>query len=76
MRIPAKRVLKKRDVYIAGRINFALNDGGVGILMLGAGHCPEKHLEKDIEVITLADTSIIEKKLEEAAGEAMRKALQ
>jgi len=47
----ADQLLKKRDRYIAGRINTTLGKGETGILFLGMLHSLQGLLDKDIQVI-------------------------
>jgi len=47
----SKSLLKKRDLYIAERINTTLCTGETGILFLGMLHSLENLLDKDIQVI-------------------------
>jgi len=47
----ADQLLKKRDRYIAGRINTTLDKGETGILFLGMLHSPQSLLDRDIRVI-------------------------
>jgi len=44
-------LLKKRDRFIAARINCTLNSGETGVLFLGMLHSLRQGLEKDIRVI-------------------------
>ena len=44
-------MLKKRDRYIAGRINSTLGKGETGILFLGMLHSLKDLLDRDIHVI-------------------------
>lgn len=44
-------LLRKRDQFIASRINETLNEGESGILFLGVLHSLEEYLEKDMKVI-------------------------
>jgi len=46
-------LLKKRDRFIATRINSTLGKGETGILFLGMLHSPEHHLDKDIHTVHL-----------------------
>lgn len=46
---------KKRDIFIAITINGTLEDGGGGILLLGAYHEVGPMLSRDIEVVELKD---------------------
>ena len=48
-------LLKRRDVFIARRINETLVDGGVGILFIGACHNVKSRLPKDIKVIEVKE---------------------
>jgi len=47
----ADQLLKKRDRYIAGRINTTLGKGETGILFLGMLHSLKDLLDRDIHVI-------------------------
>jgi len=47
----ADQLLKKRDRYIAGRINTTLGKGETGILFLGMLHSPQSLLDRNIRVI-------------------------
>lgn len=47
----ADQLLKKRDRYIAGRINTTLGKGETGILFLGMLHSLQGLLDRDIHVI-------------------------
>jgi hypothetical protein len=47
----ADQLLKKRDRYIAGRINTTLGKGETGILFLGMLHSLQGLLDRDIQVI-------------------------
>ncbi len=44
-------LVKRRDEFIAHRIDEALLEGETGLLFLGALHSPEHFLDKDIEVV-------------------------
>jgi hypothetical protein len=44
------RLLRKRDKFIAQRINETLNDGERGVLFVGAFHNVKKWLAKDIQI--------------------------
>jgi hypothetical protein len=44
-------LLKKRDRYIAGRINTTLGKGETGILFLGMFHSLQGLLDRNIRVI-------------------------
>ena len=46
-------LLKRRDQYIAGRINETLRAGETGQIFLGMLHSPGGWLNKDIRVINL-----------------------
>lgn len=50
-------LLKKRDSYIAQRINETLNDGQTGILFLGAYHDIIPNIAKDIRVVEVKDAN-------------------
>ena len=47
----SESLLKKRDSFIADRINHTLHSGETGILFLGLLHAIEHMLDKDIQVI-------------------------
>lgn len=49
------RLTKKRDSFIAGRINETLKDGETGVLFIGAEHHILPLLSKDIKVIEVKD---------------------
>jgi hypothetical protein len=51
-----EELLKKRDQFIAQRINQTLRPEETGILFLGMLHSPEKLLDKDIRVIPIPHT--------------------
>ncbi len=51
-----KRLLNKRDNYIAKRINETLNHGETGVLFIGAYHDIIPRLHKDIEVTEVKET--------------------
>lgn len=53
-----EQILKKRDNFIAGRINETLKQGEIGVLFIGSLHNVVLMLNSDIEVITPV-TSII-----------------
>jgi hypothetical protein len=44
-------LLKRRDQFIAGRINETLLPGETGLIFLGMLHCPGPWLDKDIRVV-------------------------
>lgn len=46
----AKRILQKRDSYIAQRIDETLRGGETGLLFIGITHRVDKKLPKDIEI--------------------------
>ncbi len=48
-------LLKKRDAFIAQRINDTLGPGDQGILFIGASHRVREHLSEDIQVLELKD---------------------
>jgi len=57
-RVPCRKalrdsLLKRRDEYIAGRINETLRAGETGLIFLGMLHCLGGWLNKDIRVINL-----------------------
>lgn len=49
------RLLKKRDRFIADRIDKTLGDNETGVLFLGASHAIHAWLPRDIEVISIKD---------------------
>ncbi|MBI5232873.1 MAG: hypothetical protein HY880_00810 [Deltaproteobacteria bacterium] len=54
-RLIKKRLLKKRDEYIAGRINGTLKDQETAVLFIGAYHDVRPGLAADIHVIEVKD---------------------
>lgn len=52
MKIQSAEILKKRDEFIAKRINDTLKDGEVGVLFIGLLHNVFPLLDGDIEVAT------------------------
>lgn len=48
-------LLRKRDRFIAQRINETLNDGERGVLLIGAFHNVKKWLAKDIQIKEIKD---------------------
>jgi hypothetical protein len=50
-------LLKRRDRFIADRINSTLDRGETGILFLGMLHCLENRLDNDIRVAYPVNTS-------------------
>ena len=50
------RLLRKRDKFIAQRINETLDDGERGVLFVGAFHNVKKWLAKDIQIKEIKDT--------------------
>ena len=48
--VQSRSLLRRRDRYIAARINESLQPGETGILFLGMLHSLESHLAKDIRV--------------------------
>jgi hypothetical protein len=46
-------LLKRRDEYIAGRINETLRAGETGLIFLGMFHSLSSWLDKDIRVVYL-----------------------
>lgn len=50
------RLLRKRDRFIAQRINETLNDEERGVLLIGAFHNVKKWLAKDIQIKEIKDT--------------------
>lgn len=55
------RLLKKRDKFIAQRINETLHDGEKGVLFIGAFHNVKKWLLKDIQIKEIKDIQKISK---------------
>ncbi len=47
----SEALLKRRDQFMAQRINDTLKDGETGILFLGMLHSLERYLHKDVKVI-------------------------
>lgn len=45
-----RRLLEKRDAFISRRIDSTLLPGETGLLFIGAGHSPEKHLPASVRV--------------------------
>lgn len=54
-RIVKGRLLKKRDAFMAGRINENLKDSETGVLFIGAEHKIEDWLDRDISIVELKD---------------------
>ena len=50
-----KRLLSKRDNYIAKRIDETLNNGATGIIFIGAYHNIKKRLPEDIQITEIKD---------------------
>ena len=50
-----ERLLKKRDLFIAKRINETLKEKDIGVLFIGAEHEVLPHLAKDIKVIEVKE---------------------
>ncbi|MEK6689720.1 MAG: hypothetical protein AABY78_00280, partial [Nitrospirota bacterium] len=50
-----KRLLNKRDNYIAERIDETLNYGETGIIFIGAYHNIKEKLPKDIQITEIKD---------------------
>jgi len=46
-------ILKRRDDFIAARIDSTLKDGETGVLFIGAMHQVEKRLPDDIQIVRL-----------------------
>jgi hypothetical protein len=44
-------LLKRRDQFIAGRVNGTLQPGETGLIFLGMLHCLDPWLDKDIQVV-------------------------
>ncbi|NQS88931.1 hypothetical protein HQ584_03980 [Patescibacteria group bacterium] len=55
-KLAKNRLLKKRDSFIAKRIDETLNQGETGILFIGAYHNIKTRLLKDIQIIEVKDT--------------------
>lgn len=53
------RLLKKRDIYMAGRINGNLKKGETAALFIGAAHNVTCYLDKDILVFPLKDPHMV-----------------
>lgn len=53
------KLLKRRDTFIAKRINATLKDGETGVLFIGANHNVETLLDKDIEIDELKDKKML-----------------
>lgn len=49
------KLLKKRDKYVAMRINGTLKKNETGVLFIGANHDVERWLDKDIGIVELKD---------------------
>lgn len=54
-----KRLLSKRDNYIAKRIDETLNNGATGIIFIGAYHNIKERLSKDIQITEIKDADKI-----------------
>jgi len=54
-------LLKRRDMFIAQRINETLPNAGTGILFIGAVHNVKSRLPKDIKVIEIKDAKKVRK---------------
>lgn len=52
-----KRLLSKRDNYIAKRIDETLNNGATGIIFIGAYHNIKERLPKDIQITEIKDVN-------------------
>jgi len=52
-----KRLLSKRDNYIAKRIDETLNNGATGIIFIGAYHNIKERLPKDIKITEIKDVN-------------------
>ncbi len=52
----ANRLLRKRDKFIARRINETLKDREKGVIFIGAYHYLIKRLPEDIQIIEIKDT--------------------
>jgi hypothetical protein len=48
-------LMRKRDAYIAGRINSTLKDGETGVLFIGAAHNVRPGLAPDVEVTDMTE---------------------
>lgn len=53
------RLLKKRDIYMAGRINNDLEEGETAALFIGAAHNVICYLDKDINIFPLKDPQMV-----------------
>ena len=49
-KLTKKTLLRQRDEYIAQRIDLALQEGGTGILFIGAYHQIKPRLPRDIKI--------------------------
>jgi len=58
-RLIKNELLRKRDEFIANRINGTLNQGETGIIFIGAYHNIKKWLPKDIQVREIKDADKI-----------------
>lgn len=59
-RLTKNDLLRKRDRFIAGRINETLNQGETGILFIGAYHEIIPMLDKDIQIKQIKEAEKIE----------------
>jgi hypothetical protein len=50
-RLKSEALLRRRDQFMAQRINYTLQPDETGILFLGMLHALEKYLDKDVRVI-------------------------
>ncbi|MBI5643530.1 MAG: hypothetical protein HY954_08660 [Deltaproteobacteria bacterium] len=58
-RIVKGRLLKKRDAFMARRINEVLKEGETGVLFIGAEHNIEDWLDRDISMVELKDKKML-----------------
>ena len=54
-RLIKNELLRKRDEFIANRINGTLNQGETGIIFIGAYHNIKKRLPEDIQIKEIKD---------------------
>ncbi|OGR11535.1 MAG: hypothetical protein A2097_01825 [Desulfobacula sp. GWF2_41_7] len=58
-RIYKDRLLKKRDIHMAGRINGNLKKGETAALFIGVAHNVIRYLDKDIHIFPLKDLKMV-----------------
>jgi hypothetical protein len=58
-KLTKKRLLRQRDGYIAQRIDRTLQEGGTGILFIGAYHLVKPRLARDIKIKEIKDSQKI-----------------